>query len=485
MSFLPLPDITLTGSTPGFATGESVELLPHFTLTDNESFTLQVRVAASGIISGAFVSQSFIRRFCVRRDSGVTTIVASNTLDQLGDAGASSWTVTASVGSSPDRFALTFTTGSTQAYTSVRADIQVTRSIKPGTAPPVRSFVQVWDLFYDSTNDNMWIGDPNLSNPDIPVFQAATRSPKAVVNATSASWTTGATRIIGDGTYIYASNWFQKHILIIDPVHCSIIGIANLSTGFGGYDLASDGTHLYAISLSGNIIYRFTISSVISSYPTPASPDANTTVSRDFRGIVWDPNDSLLWAGCYVSSSQAVLVQLTSALSESSVTTYSIDTNPTTEGVFTYHGCFADSSVWFCIGHGNFNAPNYNFDSTPGSVLRDLSTFIFLSASAPAPASGLPAPTAISYDPYHDTVLAAMLNGNSYGAQNIWRIAASSNTQASIFGNAGVNGRAYVAAAEPLGLWVGQYDFSPAKGHIDIYSTGIGTESFLATITQY
>jgi hypothetical protein len=488
MSFTPRPDITMTGYTPGAASGESVELVPNLVLTNGDAFTVTVRLIATGVISGTRTLRSFTQRFSVRRDSGTTTVAATNTQETFGDAGASSWTMAVSAGAGPDRLSIVFTTGSTTSFTRVVADVFLTRVVTPAgfPGPPTgRAFVQPEELTYDSTTDYMWVGDPNLSaHADIPAFQAATRTPVIVTDASTQGWTSGATRIIVDGTHVYASNWFKQKILILNKTTGAIIGVCQLSAGFGGYDLATDGTYLYAISLSANAIQRFTIATAISDFPAAYAPDATTSVSRDFRCIVWSTTTNSLWAAAYVSSSQAVVVQLTSGLSESSVTTYSIDTNPTTAGAPTYHGAFADSSVWICIGHGNLNAPNYNWNSTPGTVLREPSTFIFLSATAPAPASGLPQSNVLTYDPYHDTILVCMSNGNTFGAENVWRIAASSNTQASVFGNAGVNGRAMVAAAEPTGLWVAQYDFSP-HAHLDIYSTGIGTEALLTSLTTY
>ncbi len=127
MSYLPLPDISLKGSTPGSVTGESVELLPHFTPADNHSLTFEVRVVAAGYVYPATRTiRSFVQRFSVRRSLGVITIVASDSQDAFGDSGGSSWTLAATVGTSPDRFKLTFTTGSTRSIVNVTADIRVT-----------------------------------------------------------------------------------------------------------------------------------------------------------------------------------------------------------------------------------------------------------------------------------------------------------------------------------------------------------------------
>ena len=109
MTYLSLPFITLSGGTPGSVSGETVELTPNLILKNGEAFTLTVQCVAVG----ASVTQGFIQHFSVRRDSNITTIASSDTLDQFGDPSASSWTLTASVGTGPDRFRLVFSTGST------------------------------------------------------------------------------------------------------------------------------------------------------------------------------------------------------------------------------------------------------------------------------------------------------------------------------------------------------------------------------------
>jgi len=111
--------LVLIGSTPGSVTGESVELtfsIPsnYFQLEDGKGYTIKIEAVAEGEIIGAF-SQSvrgWTQTLVVRQDSGNITL-NSGTQELIGDSGASSWTLTASVGSSPTRLKFTFSTGST------------------------------------------------------------------------------------------------------------------------------------------------------------------------------------------------------------------------------------------------------------------------------------------------------------------------------------------------------------------------------------
>ena len=124
MAYFPLPDIELKGTTVGSGSGESIELLPHYTMRDNSAATVEVRAVANGTTSPyARVVQSFIQRYAVKRVSGVTSIEAADTPEQFGDANGSSWTLTLTAGSSPDRVVVTFTTGTTQAIATCTADL--------------------------------------------------------------------------------------------------------------------------------------------------------------------------------------------------------------------------------------------------------------------------------------------------------------------------------------------------------------------------
>lgn len=123
-------DTSASGSTPGAGAGESVELggptTPRFQLADNQSYTIVVSAVAKGLVAGNPNVQSFKRMFAVRKTAGVTTIAATGSLEQIGDAASVSWTLTASVAAAPDRFRLVFNTGATTSAVNVTATCEIT-----------------------------------------------------------------------------------------------------------------------------------------------------------------------------------------------------------------------------------------------------------------------------------------------------------------------------------------------------------------------
>lgn len=131
--------ITMAGETPGATAGESVELsfgsdaLVFFSLEDGKGYTIMVTAIARGSISGAPNVLSTRRMYAVRRDAGVSTIAASGANEAIGDSAAvaSPWTLTASIGVAPDRFALTFGTGDTTSAVRVTAKVEFVEIFNP------------------------------------------------------------------------------------------------------------------------------------------------------------------------------------------------------------------------------------------------------------------------------------------------------------------------------------------------------------------
>lgn len=125
-------ELILSGSTPGSSSGESVELKfgtnvdQMLLLEDSKAYTLVVSGVAKGQVSASASMQSFRQTFAVRRASGLTTISGFGALEQLGDTASGSWTLTASVGVGPDRFALTFSTGSTTSAAKCVVRVELT-----------------------------------------------------------------------------------------------------------------------------------------------------------------------------------------------------------------------------------------------------------------------------------------------------------------------------------------------------------------------
>lgn len=120
--------IVMRGSTPGSGVGESTELQfgvsgnQYLQLEDGKAYIIEVDAVARGVIS-TVAMQAWKQRFAVIRDTGATVISASGTGEQLGDVAAASWTLVAQVGITPDRFKLTFTTGSTTSAAKIVAKV--------------------------------------------------------------------------------------------------------------------------------------------------------------------------------------------------------------------------------------------------------------------------------------------------------------------------------------------------------------------------
>lgn len=123
--------------TPGVGVGESMELGAgnsadqYIILEDDKAYTIVVSAVARGLVSGNPCMQSFRQMFAARRELGTTVIAASGVLEQMGDAAASSWTLIASVGAGPDRFRLTFNTGSTTSAARIVAKVELTEVQNP------------------------------------------------------------------------------------------------------------------------------------------------------------------------------------------------------------------------------------------------------------------------------------------------------------------------------------------------------------------
>jgi YVTN family beta-propeller protein len=141
----------MTAETPGLESGESVELdfgyitssnkFTFGTPLDNMVYTIVVTAAARGDIGGFFHAQSFRQTFCVMVLNGVATLEGVGAQEQMGSVAASSWTLVGDIATSPDRFRLTFTTGTTTANVRVSAKVEAVEIHLPAPpAPAISSF---------------------------------------------------------------------------------------------------------------------------------------------------------------------------------------------------------------------------------------------------------------------------------------------------------------------------------------------------------
>ena len=124
----------LTGSTPGSATNEAVELTPAFSCVDGSGYIVEVECFAGGVQGGSRRAKAFKRRYLLRRDSGVTTLACTGAQDDLDDSagGTTTWTLVATIGVTPDRLVLTFNTGAgTASHCKVQASVLITAVAYP------------------------------------------------------------------------------------------------------------------------------------------------------------------------------------------------------------------------------------------------------------------------------------------------------------------------------------------------------------------
>ena len=110
-------DVVLTGTTPGLATGESVNLVTvgtvEFALLPNMVYSLEVRATVTDKVHGNG-SQTFIQTASVSVDSfgTVSVINGTNAQQQFGSITASTWTMTLST-VNPTTFRINITSGAT------------------------------------------------------------------------------------------------------------------------------------------------------------------------------------------------------------------------------------------------------------------------------------------------------------------------------------------------------------------------------------
>jgi hypothetical protein len=296
MGFFPLPDITLKGTTPGSVTGESVELLPYFQLLNGEGLTFEVRVVATGFVyPSTMVVRSFVQRFSVRKVAGTTTIVASDTQDQFGDSGGASWTFAASVGTSPDRFKLTFTTGSTQSKTAITADILVTRApdsfllaIPPNPFQALRAddgvlvsggFVTTWrdqtpNHYNDSPFNNIVLNasDSTLNNhPSLSPSSSFAQLSTGTISVSGTTWT-GAVVISPTASFAGSATSYFEIFESLSPVYQSF-GLTGTSS-FSQAEIIKNGTtyNLGQVFTTPTIyLFTFDASSIVTGYENSAT----------------------------------------------------------------------------------------------------------------------------------------------------------------------------------------------------------------------
>lgn len=123
------PWVVMTGSTPGAASSESVELLygtSAFQLADGQACLIELDVAAGGVQGVTRVCAAWKQRLLVRRAAGVTVVADSGAVDFMKETGSTDWLFAVAIGTTPDRVKLTFTTGATHSICQVSARLTPT-----------------------------------------------------------------------------------------------------------------------------------------------------------------------------------------------------------------------------------------------------------------------------------------------------------------------------------------------------------------------
>lgn len=127
--------LTLTGQTPGLATGESVDL-DFGTVSGNRlrmgilntylGWTVVVTVIARGDVASVTKTRSFRQTFSLWNLGTTMTLEGSGVQESIGSAAAVSWTLTGSIeNDGTDYFGIVFTTGVTQSLVAVTAKVEI------------------------------------------------------------------------------------------------------------------------------------------------------------------------------------------------------------------------------------------------------------------------------------------------------------------------------------------------------------------------
>jgi hypothetical protein len=119
------PPLFMTGTTPGLAPSETVELLPFLILQNNAETSIEYTAActASDVDDDRFGATIVRSRLTCTMRNGNLSINSLGTAATSGDATGATWTITPSSDLAPTRVKLTFSTGEAPVAAKVRARI--------------------------------------------------------------------------------------------------------------------------------------------------------------------------------------------------------------------------------------------------------------------------------------------------------------------------------------------------------------------------
>ena len=342
-----------------------------------------------------------------------------------------------------------------------------------GTFPTGGSWNSPVDLFYNASNDLIWLADQSASFTPLIALKASTQAfivaPETGTGpgALPSGWT-GVRRVIGDSVNVYASDASgltvgRNLLAIVSQTTGHVIGLCDVGAGFQARDQALDGAgNIFVVSRSSgspmtSTIQKFSIAAAIAAYPTPITAAVTTSTARAYEVVGYDPTTLAVYGGTHFETPPG--------------TEYIVSLDPTTLNEnanlgFTVGPGFAHfagllsafGSIW--ASSDSSNVYRVNPATFPAGVTTITTTGTSLNA--------------VNADITGNTVLI----GDRSGTSNVARISASSNTQVSAIVPSGT---AYAAVATPLAIWISDQ----SSRAFDRFTTAIGTETLINQVTTF
>jgi hypothetical protein len=329
------------------------------------------------------------------------------------------------------------------------------------------------NLLYDSVNDVVWVSDMQANSDSgaaaLVEFDRSTQAADQAVFVPSLplsgrlpnAWN-GARRIVDDASYIYACSPNSGSALtaIVSKSTGLVVGLLQSSTG-QARDICLDGLgNIYVVGRNNgahdsSVIDKFSLATALTAYPGTTSPTATTSTTRAFHCCCWDPVTSKVFGGTYLAGTTDVLASI----------------DPTTMNEVANQP-FAITAT-FGGFMGLLAATNSIWCSTYTSTLTRVDPTAF-------PSAGINITTSVSRSqfPAYDAAGGTILVGDNSGGAVISRVSTTTNLEVSSFFNANTS---YAEAVRtPDAIWV-----ASDNSVVDRFSTTIGSEALLSTITSY
>ncbi len=343
-----------------------------------------------------------------------------------------------------------------------------------GQAGTPGSFVRPRDQYLNGNTNLVWVADQGST--DIVLVDALNGSFARTIDVSSVGWD-GTRRIIGDLVYCYvgaASSATNPNVLaIISQSTFQIVGLCALPSGFLVRDITTDdgGVNLWVVgrdsaTSTSSHVYKFSITSAISSYPTPASPTVTSPTARAYHVCCYDPVTNTVFAGTKDQGGGIEILAQLNATTLVDIATQNF-TVPAQVDWFQFL-LFADGSIWASTDQANIIRINPSSFPTTGTNIP-LGEGQFSSA--------------LFYDVSNLTILV----GDDSSGQTIARVSVSSNTEVSHFtvtpalgGTAWCSSAIYMRLSSPLveRILVTGMDGSPfTRSGVYSFTGAVGSET--------